>query len=151
MSSPIVVFDGECALCNGFVTWLIKHDTRAVFLIAGSAGDVGRAAIIAGGLDPDLARSTIVLVDGSGTRIRSDAVLGILSTLGWPWKAAGIARILPRRWRDAAYSAVARRRARISAEDPACGVPPTELVSEWRRRLATMQDIPAVRPAPQRP
>src|SRR6187402_1794217 len=104
MVSAIVVFDGECALCNGFVSWLIKHDERGVFLIAGSAGEVGRAAIVAGGLDPDIANSTIVLVDASGARIRSDAVLGILARLRWPWKAAGIARLLPRRWRDAAYS-----------------------------------------------
>ena len=144
MTHPIVVFDGECALCNGFVSWLIRHDGKGVFRIAGSAGDIGRAAITAGGMDPDVAQSTIVLVDASGARIRSDAVLAILSGLGWPWRAAGIARLVPRPWRDAVYAARARRRARMEVDDVACGAPPPELVATWRARLATASDVSAL-------
>jgi len=144
MSSPIVVFDGECALCNGFVAWLIKHDTRGVFLIAGSAGDVGRAAIIAGGFDTTIANSTIVLVDGEGARVRSDAVLEILAGLGWPWRATAVARLVPRAWRDAVYARRAQRRARMAVDDVACGAPPPELIATWRARLAGPSDVAAI-------
>lgn len=143
MSRQIVVFDGECALCNGFVAWLIRHDKRAVFLIAGSAGDVGRSIVSAAGLSADVIQSTIVVWDGSRGLVRSDAVLAIVRELGWPWRAVGASRLLPRRWRDAAYAAIAKRRARLDAEDAACGVPPADLVAAWRERLATMADIPA--------
>lgn len=142
MGQPIVVFDGECALCNGFVAWLIRRDRKAVFLIAGSAGDVGKAVVAAAGLEDALTASTIVVWDGSRGLVRSDAVLAIASRLGWPWRAAGVARVVPRAWRDAAYGAVAKRRARLDAEDPACGVPPAELVAAWRERLATASDVP---------
>jgi len=142
MSQPIVVFDGECALCNGFVAWLIRHDKRAVFLIAGSNGEVGRAVIAAAGLEEAVTASTIVVWDGSTGLVRSDAVLEILRRLGWPWRASGTARLVPRTWRDGVYKAIAKRRARVRAEDPACGVPPAELVRAWRERLATMSDVP---------
>ena len=142
MSKPIVVFDGECALCNGFVSWLLRHDNDGVFLIAGSNGEVGRAVVASAGLEHAMTQSTIVVWDGSRGLVRSDAVLAILGGLGWPWRAVSVGRLLPRRWRDAAYGAVAKRRARVDADDPACGVPPTELVALWRSRLATWNDVP---------
>lgn len=137
----IVVFDGECALCNGFVAWLVRHDRHNRYRIAGSAGEVGRAAIIAGGLSPDIAASTIVLVKGTTALTKSDAVLTIASGLGWPWRAAVVARVVPRRWRNKVYDAIARRRARVDANDAACGVPPAELVAAWRAKLATLDDV----------
>jgi len=142
MTQPIVVFDGECALCNGFVAWLIRHDKRRAFKIAGSAGDVGKAIVAAAGLQGTVVQSTIVVWDGATGLTRSDAVLAIVRKLGFPWRALTVGRALPRAWRDAAYGAVARRRARLDAEDAACGVPPAELVAEWRSRLATMADVP---------
>jgi len=143
MTRPIVVFDGECALCNGFVAWLIRHDKRGEFLIAGSAGEVGRSIVAAAGLEGHIIQSTIVVWDGSRGLVRSDALLAIARQLGWPWRALGAGRLLPRRWRDAAYATVAKRRARLDAEDAACGVPPADLVAAWRERLATLADVPS--------
>lgn len=142
MTSPIVVFDGECALCNGFVAWLLRHDRAGVFRIAGSNGEVGRAVLSTAGVEHELTQSTIVVWDGTTARTRSDAVLAMARALGWPWSAVGVGRLVPRRWRDAAYGAVAKRRARLDADDPACGVPPADLVALWRSRLATMADVP---------
>jgi predicted DCC family thiol-disulfide oxidoreductase YuxK len=148
----IVVFDGDCGLCNGFVAWLIRHDRDGRFLIAGSAGAVGREIIRRAGLPADIGDSTIVLWRGApgdgnhrgrsaGVLTRSDAVLSILGDLPLPWRLARAARIVPRSWRNRAYAAVASRRQRVAAEDPACGVPPAELVEAWQRRLASEQDI----------
>lgn len=141
MRKPIVVFDGECGLCNGFVAWLVTYDTQGTFLVAGSAGDVGRAVIDAAGLPREISESTMILWDGNRARIQSDAVLGVLTGLRWPWKAAGAVFAVPRTWRNALYRWRAARRNRIVAEDPACGVPPPELVSLWRSRLATLEDV----------
>jgi predicted DCC family thiol-disulfide oxidoreductase YuxK len=140
-TKPIVVFDGECGLCNGFVAWLVKHDKRRVYLLAGSAGDVGRAVIDAAGLPREISESTMIVWDGHTARIQSDAVLGVLGGLGWPWKVAAAGLVVPRGWRNAVYRWRASRRNRIVAEDPACGVPPADLVAEWRSRLATLEDV----------
>lgn len=145
MTAPIVVFDGECGLCNGFVAWLVRHDRKAVHRLAGSNGDVGRAAIATCGLPADIGRSTIVLaLPGGRSLIRSDAVLAILAALPWPWRWVRAGRVVPRNWRDRIYAAVAARRPRVNAEDPACGVPPASLVKAWRDRLATLDNIAAL-------
>lgn len=140
--TSIVVFDGECGLCNGFVAWLVRHDREERFLLAGSAGEVGREAIHRAALPADIGASTIVYLDGSVVRTRSDAVLAIMRGLPAPWSAVGAARLIPRSWRDRVYLAVASRRARVHAEDPACGVPPADLVKRWTSRLATIDDLP---------
>lgn len=143
-ATAIVVFDGECGLCNGFVAWLIRHDHQERFLIAGSAGEPGRATLEAAGLPPSIAASSLVVWDGAHPHVRSAAVLRIVAGLGRPWSWLRWFRAVPLRWRDAAYDAVARRRPRASVDDPACGNPPPALVREWRRRLATPDDVARV-------
>ncbi|WP_062464383.1 thiol-disulfide oxidoreductase DCC family protein [Demequina soli] len=137
----IVVFDGDCALCNGFVAWLVRHDDDGRFLLAGSAGPVGREAPEAAGLGTAIAASSIVVWDGGVGLVRTDALARIARGLGWPWRVAAAVRVLPRRIRDGAYDAIARRRPRRPAEDAACGTPPPALVTRWRSRLATPDDV----------
>lgn len=138
--SPIVVFDGECALCNGFVAWLVRHDSRGHFLISGSAGDVGAAVIAAAGLDPPIAASTLIVWDGTA-HVRSRAIIAVARGLPWPWRAVAGIRVVPAFARDAVYRLIASRRPRMHADDPACGVPPADLVALWRSRLASIDDV----------
>lgn len=142
--SPIVVFDGECALCNGFVAWLIRHDSRGHFLIAGSAGDVGAAVVAAAGLDSQITASTLLVWDGTA-HVRSGAIVAVARGLQWPWRAVAGVRVFPRFLRDAVYRYVASRRPRMSTDDPSCGVPPADLVTLWRSRLASVADVHASR------
>ncbi|GMA34428.1 thiol-disulfide oxidoreductase DCC family protein [Demequina litorisediminis] len=142
---PVVVFDGDCGLCNGFVAWLIRHDPEATFLIAGSAGEAGQAALAAMGLPAQVAESTLVVATANGPALRSDAVLTVLAGLGRPWRAAAATgRAVPRAWRDRLYRFVAARRPRSAAEDAACGTPPAALVTAWRARLASADDVAAL-------
>lgn len=137
---PIVVFDGECSLCNGFVAWLVQHDTRAVFAVAGSAGEVGAAAVRAAGLPERITASTLLVWDGRAYTM-SDAVARVAKDLPWPWRAAALMRWVPRPVRDGVYRFVAARRPRTQADDPSCGVPPPHLAAQWRSRLATHDDV----------
>ena len=136
----IVVFDGECALCNGFVAWLIRHDAGGRFLIAGSSGEVGRAVVARAGLEPEITQSTLLVWDGTA-HLRSNAVVAVARGLPWPWRAAALMTVAPLAWRDGVYRFIAARRPRVDAEDPSCGVPPAELVEAWRARLATLDDF----------
>lgn len=141
---PVVVFDGDCGLCNGFVAWLIKRDFHGEFLIAGSDGEVGRAALDLMGLRHELAASTLVIATADGPYLRSDAVAAVAARLRMPWRAAAGIRIVPRALRDTVYAAIAARRPRRPSEDPACGTPPPELVQLWRARLATLDHVRAL-------
>lgn len=144
MGARVVVFDGDCGLCNGFVSWLIVHDQEGQFRVTGSAGELGVRAVALAGLDADTTRSSIVLYHDGAAMTRSDAVIAIVGSLGFPWSLARVARVAPRSLRDRVYGVVASRRRGTEAAEPACGIPPAHLVALWRSRLATQEDLPEV-------
>lgn len=107
----MIVFDGNCVLCNGWVKFLLRHDRRARYRFAAMQGQTGRALLAAYGLDP-ADPSSFLLADAQGMHTDSEAIVGVLSGLGGAWRLAAVARVVPRVLRDLAYRALARRRYR---------------------------------------
>ena len=123
---PIIVFDAQCVLCSANARFILKHDRRAHFRLASMQGLAGAALYRRFGIDP-AAPETLILVDGDRALRNSDAVLAIYARLGWPWRLAGIARLVPRRLRDALYLWVARHRYRLFGRRESCWVPTADL------------------------
>lgn len=119
---PVIVFDGVCVLCSGWVSFLLRVDRRQRYRFATMQGAAGAALMRAHGLDPDDPMS-FLLVDGAQARIDSDGVIAVVTGLGGAWRFAGLARALPRPLRDAAYRVVARRRYRWFGRKPTCELP----------------------------
>jgi predicted DCC family thiol-disulfide oxidoreductase YuxK len=110
----IVFYDGDCALCHGFVRFLLNRDAAGNrFVYSPLAGQLigrlltaeERAAL------PD----SLVLRTAQGRLLtRSDAVIAMLDRLGGFWGLlATLGRVFPRGVRDAVYDGVARVRRRI--------------------------------------
>ena len=128
----LVLFDGECNLCNGAVRWLIERDAEGVFVFAplqsAAARDVlGRAG---GGMDLDRDPGSIVFVDGEGVYLRSTAVLRAVRHLGFPYALLTVGLLVPRPVRDAVYRLIARNRYRWFGRRETCMVPASGLA--WR-------------------
>lgn len=117
---PVVLFDGDCTLCNASVRFIVRRDPGGRFAFRPLQDDVSRRALAALGhpRPPD----SIALLDSSGARFRSDAALAIAARLGFPWNLAGVFRAVPRPLRDAVYDFIARRRHRWFGRPDACGV-----------------------------
>ena len=123
---PLVLYDGVCGLCNGFVRFALRRDRRAALRFAPLDSDVGRAIIarhasLAG-------RDSIVLVERVGeveiVATRSDAVARIARHLGAWWSGLGrVYAMAPRGVRDWLYDAVARRRYAWFGKLDACPIP----------------------------
>lgn len=118
----IVVFDGVCALCSGWVDFLLRRDRSGRFRFAAMQGEAGRALLAAHGLDPDDPLS-FLLLDARGARTDSDAIVAVLQRLGGAWRLAGALRLLPRGPRDAGYRWLARNRYRWFGRKDACYLP----------------------------
>ncbi len=123
--TTLVLFDGVCPLCNGFVRFMIARDPEGRFRFAPLQGEAGHRACAAAGLDlpagvhPD----TIVVIQGGKAQVRSDAVLTIAGGLPFPWRILAVGRVLPRPVRDALYRLVARNRYRWFGRRTTCPVP----------------------------
>jgi len=117
------VFDGVCALCSGWVRFLLRHDRRGVFRFAAMQDPVGRGLLVAHGIDPDDPVS-FLLVDGAQVWHDSDGVIEVVRRLGRVWRTVTLLKIVPRAARDAAYRALARNRYRVFGRRDSCMLPP---------------------------
>lgn len=123
---PIIVFDGVCVLCNGWVRFLLKRDRAVGFRFAAMQGESGRALLAKHGLNPDDPNS-FLLIDEAGAHTDSDAILRVLSRLGGGWRLMAVLRVIPSVLRDLAYRWIARNRYRLFGRHDVCLMPDAEL------------------------
>ncbi len=122
---PIILFDGVCVLCTANARFVLRHDRRGYFRLASVQSEAGQALCQRFGVDRDNP-DTMLVIEGDRARRDSDAVLAIAEGLGWPWRALGALRAIPRDWRDAAYRRIARNRYQLFGKRDACWVPNSE-------------------------
>jgi len=123
---PIIVFDALCVLCSAHAQFVLRHDRRRHFRLARMQDGAGAALYRRFGIDPAVPESLIV-VAGDRVLRDSDAVIAIWRGLGWPWRAAGFARFVPRFVRDPIYRWVARHRYRLFGRRSICWIPHANL------------------------
>jgi len=126
----VVLFDGVCNFCDGFVRFLIRHDPSRRMRFCAMQSDAGRALLASRGFDPD-ALDTFVVLDGPRNLTRGDAALAIARAIEAPWSWLTAARILPRPLRDALYRIVAKNRYAWFGRRDTCLVPAPELHSRF--------------------
>jgi predicted DCC family thiol-disulfide oxidoreductase YuxK len=111
----VVLFDGECGLCDSFVSFVIRHDPRARFSFAPLQSPTGRELLRHHGFAED-ALGSIVVIDRDGAQsaqsamTKSSAVLTILGGLSGGWSALTALAYVPRPLRDGVYDGVAKVR-----------------------------------------
>lgn len=119
---PLIVFDGMCVLCSANARFVLKHDRRRRFRLTTAQGPLGEALYRHYGLaDGDY--ETMLVIDRGRLLTESDAAIAIARGLGWPWRAAAVARIVPKPLRNALYRLVARNRYRWFGRRDTCWVP----------------------------
>lgn len=110
---PVLLFDGECGLCNFLVRVLLKKDREARLRFAAMQGAYGQAALRAHGLPTKDFDSLVFLPAGVAgpAMLRSDGALAALEALGGHHaKLARLERKVPVAIRDLGYNLVARTR-----------------------------------------
>lgn len=142
-AASVILFDGPCVLCNAMVRWVARRDSRGRFRFAPLQSEAARrvleeaasdlrdtrqiASLLSNQLRDDA--ESMVVVDGTGVHLRSDAAIQIARTLGFPWSLASAATLIPRPVRDAVYNTIARSRYRWFGRRDGCAVPGPELAS----------------------
>ncbi|MDX4954156.1 thiol-disulfide oxidoreductase DCC family protein [Delftia acidovorans] len=126
----IVVFDGQCLLCNGWVQFLLRHDRRGRFRFASIQGEAGGRMLADAGLRVE-GLQTLLLVDGDRSWQHTDAILRVLHGLGWPWRLAWAAWLIPRPLRDGLYRWLARNRYHWFGRSAQCMVPDPQVAARF--------------------
>lgn len=131
--NDVILFDGVCNLCNGFVNFVIDRDPAERFTFVSLQAEPARRLLAQHGqaLPLNALPSTIYLLRDGQVYQRSEAVLLILQQLRSNWRYAALLRYIPRPLRDWGYELVARNRYRILGREEACRIPSPAL----RRRF----------------
>ena len=127
----IILYDGVCGFCNGFVRFVWPRDPRGRFRFAALQGATARAILARHGRDANALDTVFVVVDPGTPSERlldqSAAGLYVLEGLGGVWRvAATLLGLLPRPLLDAIYRPLARNRYRLFGRLDACPVPGPE-------------------------
>jgi predicted DCC family thiol-disulfide oxidoreductase YuxK len=127
----IILFDGVCNLCNGFVQFIIRHDSAGYFQFTSLQSEVGQRLLAQYGTTVATTPETVVLIKQGRLYTHSTAVLHILRSLGGAWQLFYAGLLLPRVVRDAVYRFVARHRYRWFGQQDACMLPTPDLAQRF--------------------
>ncbi len=122
----VVLFDGVCNLCCGWISFLAARDPAAHLKLASLQSDVGRAISTEAGLSTD-DLDTMLFVEGGRIHRKSGAFLRVARHLRWPWPVLALGLVVPRVLRDWCYDRVARNRYRWFGKRDTCLLPTPEL------------------------
>lgn len=127
ITGPIMLFDGECVMCNGAVNFVLKHERSPVLKFAPLQSDIGQAYLKKFGL-PTREFQSFVIIDGNDFYIKSQAVRQMAKHIGGTWATlGGMTAIIPRKINDAIYDLGFRNRIRMFGRVQQCRIVPPEL------------------------
>ncbi|MFN8348507.1 MAG: DUF393 domain-containing protein [Spirosomataceae bacterium] len=120
----IILFDGVCNFCNATINFIIERDTERRFRFASLQSDIGRQ-ILSENSRSTTDFDTVLLLREGKIYEKSDAALEIARYLrGWSWLY--VFRFLPRLFRNAVYTLVAKNRYRLFGKSESCRLPSPE-------------------------
>ena len=118
----IIVFDGLCNLCSGFLQFVYKRERKQIFKYAWIQEESGKQIMDLLNL-PGEKSDTIVLIDEGIAYTKSTAFLRISTYLKYPWPLLNIGYLLPLFIRDSIYDWVAANRYKWFGKKAACMIP----------------------------
>lgn len=119
----ILLFDGVCNLCNGWVDFVIRRDPTGKIRFAALQSPEGSAALENAGLSGEYLDSVILVESDGRVRSASAGVLATLRKLEWPWSLLYLFVVVPPPIRDSIYRQVAKRRYQWFGKRNTCRLP----------------------------
>lgn len=127
----IILFDGVCNLCNGFVQFVIKHDTNDIFRFASLQSEIGQQLISKRNIDTSKIDSVILIAPGTAYYVKSDAVLQIGRHIRGYRTISKILNLIPRGLRNIVYDFTASNRYKWYGKKDQCMIPTPELKGKF--------------------
>ncbi|MGX5609009.1 thiol-disulfide oxidoreductase DCC family protein [Bacillus cereus] len=121
----IVLFDGECNVCDRSVQFIIKRDPIGLFKFASLQSDIGKELLNKYNAPNDL--SSLVLIENNNCYLKSSAALRVSRNLKGAWKLLYFLLVVPKPLRDYLYSVIAKNRYKWFGKKDSCMLPSPEI------------------------
>ncbi len=121
----LILFDGVCNLCNGFVQFVLKNEQKPNFYFAPLQSEFGQNILTQYNLSNNL--ETVIVIKNDKVLTQSDAALEIARDLKFPWPVVYFFKIIPGSIRNSIYKWVAKNRYNWFGKKESCMIPTPEL------------------------
>lgn len=118
IGDSVIIFDVDCLLCNQFVQIVSLIDKKDNIYFTKLSGKTANVILKNNKNLVDI--DSIIFYFNGNTYIKSDAVIRISKSLGFPYNLMSIFKIIPRSIRDIFYDFVARNRYKFFGKANKC-------------------------------
>jgi len=126
-NKKIILFDGVCNLCNGFVRFVIKHDKKDTFRFASLQSQYGQRIQNYLALDSSDIKSIVLYQPEIAYFKKSKAVIEIIKDFGGFYRLLSVFGVFPIIITDLVYDFVAKNRYKWFGKKDQCMIPTAEL------------------------
>ena len=124
-SNSVILFDGDCNLCNHFVQFVISKDKKKNINFSSLQSQFGRQIVSKHKLQHI---DSIIYLNGDNAYTYSDAIIEILKTIEGIWSIIGyFIKIIPKNIRNYFYKIIAKKRFSLFGKTNSCLLPSPEL------------------------
>jgi predicted DCC family thiol-disulfide oxidoreductase YuxK len=117
----IVFVDGYCNLCHQLVQILLLLDTQNTLFFSSLESSFS-TTFFSEKHSTILSINSVVFYDGNELYFKSDAILKVAHTLGFPFSLCQIFFLIPKGFRDFIYDLVAKFRYKIFGKNSVCHI-----------------------------
>ncbi|MBK9422869.1 MAG: DUF393 domain-containing protein [Bacteroidetes bacterium] len=123
MNENVILFDGYCRLCNRFVDFILKQDTKRKIKFASLQSSFGQSVLKEHFSSLRKFPDSVVLLTGEKVYTHSTAALHVFRILGMPWKVLYVFIIVPAFIRNGIYNFIAANRNKWFGKRNECRIP----------------------------
>lgn len=121
MNERIVFFDGICAMCNGFVLFVLNNDKNLRINFISLQSCIAKKILLEYQIEVGSQNlSTIYYLRDGKMFNRSNAILKILYDLKYPYTFLYTFKLIPRFFRDHIYNYIAKNRYSFFKDNNSC-------------------------------
>lgn len=126
----ILLFDGECNLCEASVLFVLKHEKKPHLYFCPLQSSTGGELLKQHAIDSKTIGS-VVLIEHNKAYTKSTAALRVLKYLKIPYSLGYVFIIIPSPIRDYLYDWIAKNRYKWFGKKDSCIVPNDELLKRF--------------------
>ncbi len=122
----ILLFDGVCNLCNGYINFIIKRMKSDTVRFGTLQSESGQELLEKNGLSPH-ELDTVVLIQNGKLYTKSDVAFRLAKEMSGGWPMFSVLLVIPKFLRDGIYDIISRNRYRWFGKQASCMIPTPEL------------------------
>ena len=127
MEYAILIFDGVCNFCNGFVNFIIDRDPKKKIKFVASQSESGKKILQQYKISKKEVKESIIFIEQEHYNTKSTAFFHILKHLRFPWYLFYGFVLTPHFIRDTIYNYIGKNRYKWFGKRNTCRMPTKDI------------------------